>query len=263
MKRNTISIVGSSLASNGAQNISANNDAFSMDFVDPLRIPHQAKNLSITVQEVSIFNSVPNIVTGKNDLFYIRCPDEFGLLIDYVLTVPEGLYDYSSIASTISSLLNEAGAASSAISINANEATGKIEIKFLYAGISIDMTQPQTFAVIIGADAAVYAGAIGTTVSMPNRAAFNSVDFFLLRSDIVAKGIRVNGKYSNIICKVPVDVFPNSQIIYEPLNPDIIDANNRVGSLIQHIRFWVTDDAGNSIVMPEEWSFRISLTYEY
>ena len=266
MKRNTISIVGSSLTSNGALNISANNDAFSMDFKDPIRIPHTAKNLTLTVQEVSLFNSVPNIVEGVNDKFCITCPSTLDVSTAYTLTVPEGLYDYNTLSTEIIELLETAGAKISpdpVISITANEATSRIEITPNYAGVFIDMTQPQTFGAVIGSDNILFGADAGVKISMPNRAQFNSVDFFLLRSDLVSKGVRVNGEYSNIICKIPVSAYPNAQIIYEPLNPDSIDTNNRIGSLIQHIRFWVTDHAGDTIVMPEEWSFRLQLTYEY
>ena len=176
-----------------------------------------------TFQTMS-YNVSPNDVSqveGINDFSRIRTS---GPVQAFDITIPQGLYDLSGLNQAIARELEIAGARtdpSPLIALNPDEATQKVEIRFNYPDVSVDFSQPNTFAETLGFDFAIYGPYDNAPISIlaPNTAGFNQVNYFLIHSDLTNKGIRFNNSYNQTIGQVLVDVAPGSQITSNPRNP--------------------------------------------
>lgn len=266
MRKNKVSFFVSSDSKNGATNINSNNSKFTVELSDPLQIPSKAMNCELIVNDAAIFNSVPNIITGTNDKFYIDAPNTSDVITSYTITLDEGSYTLASLEEAIQADLESAGAKisdGSVISFSDDDAQQKVILNFTYASTVVDFTQADSFATMFGADSATYTAAAGASVTMPNRAKFNALNAFHINTDLVSKGMRINGSYRQTIASIPITEAPNDQIYYEPIRPHHIGANKNIGRILHRFTVWITDELGNDIDMTaEEWHFTMVLSWE-
>jgi hypothetical protein len=198
---------------------------------------------------------------------YVVAPNVGDVLTPYVVTVPQGLYDLSGLNQAIQRELENAGAKtdpSPVISLNPDDATQKVELRFNYIGVEVDFTQADTFRDIIGFNSQIVGPFLIAPVNTlaPNTASFNQVNYFLIHSDLTNKGIRFNNSYSQTISQVLIDVAPGSQIVSKPFNPARVNAPELVGSKRTNIRFWLTDDRQRTInTNGEYFTARVSIKY--
>lgn len=262
-----ISILASSDPEAGAVNISPDGDRFEIQLEDALRIPQGAINVTVDVEEATVWWVVPNIITGKNDKLYITAPNVANVLTPYIATIPQGLYDLSGLNQAINRELQNQGAKidpAPAINLSPDDATQRVELTLNYVGSSVDFTQPDTFREILGFNSQV----IGPTVIAPfstiadTTAAFNQVNYFLIHSDLTNLGIRFNNTYNQTITQVLIDVPPGSQIVSRPFNPARINAPELEGSNRTNIRFWLTDDKNRPVnTNGEFFTCRVAIKY--
>ncbi len=256
-----ISMIVSSDPNNGAVNRSSDGSYFEVQLQDGLKIPKDALNVNISVEEATIWWTVPNIITAENDKVYITGPDTLDVVQNYVLTIPQGLYDLSGINEAIARELEAQGAKidpEPLLTLSPDEATQKVQLRFNYATVSIDFTPNDTPRVILGFDAQVYSPIPTNPILAPSVASFNRVNFFLIHSDMTNKGIRFNNNYNQTIAQVLIDVPPGSQIVSKPFNPAKVNAPELSGATRTNLRFWLTDDNNNRINTNNEyWSARI------
>lgn len=257
-----IPILLSSATASGAYNVSPNGDKFDVSFDQEIKIPKLAKQITVEVTNASIWFTTFNISAALgNNRFYLDVSGD----VVYEVILDDGLYDMSSLAHSINVSLVNQGLASDILTFTADVSTQRIVINFSRAGLRVDFSQPATCRIILGFASAVtpvaYTTAItsvyGTTV-----AAFNTIDYFLIHSDIVRNGISVNGKQSNVIARVLITAAPNSQILYTPHEATRIPADNLVGANIANIHSWVTDDRNNGLNFNDEiWSVSFTIRY--
>jgi len=266
--KRSISFVISSDPKNGAINVNSPlKNRFELQLEEGLKIPSNAENCELSVVESTVWWSVPNIIINQNDKFYVSGPNVGDITTNFVITIPQGLYDLSALNQTIQRELENAGAKTSPsplISLSGDEATQKVEIRFNYNNVSIDFTQTNTFREILGFNSSVL-GPFGTVPNnqlAPNVANFNTVNSFLLHSDLVNDGILYGNKYNQSIANVLIDVSPGSQIVYKPFNPAKISIDSLKGQIRKNIKFWLTDEENNDISTNNEYfSARLLLTY--
>ena len=260
-----ISMIVSSDPTNGASNISPDGSYFEVQLQDGLSVPKDALNVNISVEEATIWWSVPNVITGENDKLYITGPDTLDVLQNFVLTIPQGLYDLTGINEAMARELEAAGAKidpEPLITFSPDEATQRVQMRFNYGTVSIDFTQTDTPRVILGFDAQVYSPVPTNPILAPQVAAFNRINFFLIHSDMTNKGIRFNNNYNQTIGQVLIDVAPGSQIVSRPFNPAKINAPELAGTTRTNLRFWLTDDEDRRVNTNNEyWSARIVINY--
>ena len=270
-----ISLLVTSNPAVGAINRSPDGANFEIQLEDPLTIPKDAMNVKIKIDEAKIWWTVPNIIAGVNDTFYIFGDDDQAIPVpqNFVIQIPQGLYDLTGLNNALQSGLEAAGARTvdgannplPLLSLLADEATQKVLIRFNYPNVTADFTQTNTPREIIGADVLVYGPYAGAplNVLMPNVAAFNQVNSFLIASDLVQKGIRVNNRYNQIIADVGIDVSPGSQIVFSPRHPAKVKANELIGAKRTNIRFRLTDDQLRPVnTNGEFWSSRFVISYD-
>ena len=96
-----------------------------------------------------------------------------------------------------------------------------------------------------------------------NIAKFNQVNYFLIHSDLVPEGIRINGSFEQTIMQVLISVSPGSQIVSTPYNPPRISCPNLAGSFVNRAKFWLTDDKFRLVnTNGEAYSVRIAIRWD-
>jgi len=268
MVQQEISILVSSDPASGARNVSADGSQFEIQLEGALSIPAEAVNITLDVEESTVWWVVPNIITGVNDKLYITVPRASdNALTAYVVVIPQGLYDLTGLNQAINRELQNQGAKidpNNTVNLLPDDATQRVEISLTYLGSEIDFTPIDTFRDILGFNSQI----IGPTIIAPyiqvadNTASFNQVNYFLIHSDLTNKGIRFNNQYNQTISQVLIDVPPGSQIVSRPFNPAKINAHELGGSKRTTIRFWLTDDKNRAVnTNGEFFTCRVAIKY--
>lgn len=262
-----ISMIVSSDPKAGAINRSTDGSYFEIQLQDGLQLPAEALNVNIAVEEATIWWVVPNIISGENDTMYITGPDTLDVVQNYVVVIPQGLYDLSGINQAILRDLENQGAKidpDPLITLTPDEPTQKVEMRFDYATVSVDFTQPNTPRDILGFNSQVLGPYVGAPVNIlaDNIAQFNQVNYFLIHSDLTNKGIRFNNNYNQTIAQVLIDVSPGSQIVSHPFNPAKINSPELAGAKRTNLRIWLTDDQDRRVnTNGEYFTARIVIHY--
>lgn len=264
-----ISFIVNSNPASGAINLSNNGSQFQVQLEEPLVIPKDAMNINLSVEEATVWWTVPNISAsiGNNQMYITGQPQSGGAPQQYIITLEDGLYDLSGLEQAIHRELYSAGAThtpSPLISLTADEATQRVGIIFNYNDVSVDFTPTNTPREILGFDSRN----IGPFILFPHTelgdsvARFNQINSFLIHSDLVGRGIRINNKYNQTISQVLIDVPAGSQIISQPRHPSKCNAPELADRKISQFRMWLTDENDNLVdTNGEYWSVRMVLHY--
>jgi len=262
-----ISLLLSSDPSQWASNVSSDGSQFSVQLEEAIAVPADALNITISVEESSIWWTVPNIITGVNDKLYITAPDTLDVTTVYTITIPQGLYDLSGLNQAILRELENDGAKISpepVINLTPDENTQKVQIRFEYTDVEIDFTQSDTFRDILGFDSQILGAYPGApqNILADSVAQFNTVNSFLINSSLTNTGLRFNNTYNQTLSQVLIDVSPGSQITSAPFNPAKIQAPELAGSKRTEIRMWLTDERNNPVNTNSEfWTARVVIRY--
>jgi hypothetical protein len=262
MPINEIPFIVSSDVLAGAQNKSADGSQFSISLEDPISIPGNATSVTLEVQESAIWWVTPNILTGVNDRFVM----DDGTNGFVTVFIAQGLYDLAGLAAACETAVVNAGQIANAFTYISDESTQKVQIQFNLVDADIDFTLSDTFATIMGFNNALVGPGtfVGETFTAQNIAAFNQIEFFLLHTDLVDRGIRLNNTYTQIVSQVYINnaTPPGNQNIDKPFNPIAVPAWGLIGAIRNDARFWLTDQ--NSIPVNtngEDYSMRFVIKY--
>ena len=125
-----INFIASSLPENGASNINAYGNRFTINLEQPFAIPKEAHNVTIASMEENVWNTVPNILTGVNDKFYASYNDGMNPIRNFSITIDQGLYGLSELAASLSNAIVNDGGPADLFNWIADEATQKVNISF-------------------------------------------------------------------------------------------------------------------------------------
>mgnify|MGYP001573321603 CR=1 FL=1 len=262
--KRSVSLLLSSDPTLGAVNRSADGSTFEVEFSRPLDIPKEALDVEVSMQSATVWWTVPNILEGKNDTFYI---DDNGT--PYAPVIPEGLYDTPGLNAALVRELSALGAPVGLLTLGQDDNSGRVILQFALQDTSVDFTPLDTPRDILGFDSQVVGpspapppGGI-TSVLAPNVAAFNTVNSFLIHGDIVSNGIQLNGLYSQILGRVLIDQPPGSQLLSTPFNPPKVEANELKGALRKRIRMQLTDQSNRAVnTAGEYWTAQLEIVYQ-
>ena len=267
-----ISLLVSSDPTQGATNVNKDGNAFEIQLDEAIEVPKEALNVNVSVEEATVWWVVPNIITGENDTFYIFGDLQAGGTQLFVVQIEQGLYDLTGLNNSVQSGLEAQGARTTdaggnplpLISLAPDDATQKVLLRFNYTNVYVDFQPNNTPVEILGFDQLQYGPFAGAPINelAPNTAAFNQVNYFLIGSDLVQKGIRFNNRYNQVISQVLINVAPGSQIISTPFNPAKSNAQELAGAKRTNIRFRLTDDKLRPInTNSEYWTARVVIRY--
>jgi len=257
----------------GALNISNNGATFDIYLDRPLIVPSKAKNIYIETKNATIWYTTPNIVAGVNDQWKITYDDGITSETRQV-TIPEGLYNINTLEDKLNLLLYNTpiGAPDyhfpiDLIKLLPDNAENKVVIQFNYSGTQIDFNINNNIKHLLGFTSNLVPASptVGEdeVVFAEEVAKFNAINYYLIQSTLVSKGLNFNSKYQNIIARVLINGPPNSQITYDPQQTYKIPAPELRGSNFTTITFTLTDDNNVPInTRGEAWSVLFVVHYE-
>lgn len=254
-----VPLILSSSEASGAYNKSSDGSTFSVNIENGLLIPKEAKQCWLICQSAEVWNTSPNIFTGVNDKLYFS--DGLGAVL---ITIPQGLYDINALNYEINRQILEAGHDDDSIVIFGNNATQKTILQFKNIGASVDFTQADTFRDILGFNSQIVGPTIiaNDLIDSDNEAAFNTIDYFILHTDLLSYGIRINNTFTQAVAQVLIEASAGSQILHQPNNPPLIPANELIGLKKTVIRGWITDQDNNLVdTAGENFSMRLMIYY--
>lgn len=235
---------------------------FSIDLGgDSLQIPNNARKCKLTVLESSLWYVSYNISASRNNNIFLYNYSS----TDYTLIIPDGLYDLPSLSQAISNGIQAqtTGNPIDLVTLQADYATSKVYMEFGgTVNVTFDTAQ-NTINSVIGFNDQVINGLANEIVQGENVANFNIIEYFLIKSDLVDRGLRLNNTYSQIIEKVSINVQPGSLIVQKDNNPIALNCQNLIGQSVNRIRFWLTDQSGILVdTVNEDWTLRLLISYE-
>jgi hypothetical protein len=198
---------------------------------------------------------------------YIKGDNTSGVLTNFIVEIPTGLYDLNLLnASVLTQLENQQAKVTPTplLSIGSDEATATVSLKFNYVNVEVDFRPADTFRDILGFNARnVTVSSAPFSTPGDTTAGFNTVNSFLIHSDLVSDGLRYNNTFNQTIAQVLIDVAPQEQINSQPFNPAKSHADTLRGINRNNIKFWLTDE-NNKLVNTngEYWGARIVIRYD-
>lgn len=256
-----IPLLCSSDVNAGAINKTSDGSQFEITTDEPIIIPEESTNCELYATSASVWNVVPNVETGVNDMWYIEIAT-----VNYVVTIPEGLYDLNTLEQTIENDLISQGATAGSFSFLPNDPTQQVVIRLNYAGVQIDFTPADTPRDLLGFNSQLIGPVLSVGVEFylgDNEAAFNNIDFFLIHTDLCSEGIRLNGEFNQSIAKVDIgDTAPGSLITNQYFIPVRCECSYLIGTARKSWRVWLTDQA-NERVNTEGENFNVQLVLRY
>ncbi len=238
----------SSSAEAGAVNISSDGSSFDVVLERPIVVPDDAFNCYLTVRSATVWWNTYNIEEGVNDRMLVLYDNGVGTT--HLLTVDPGLYDLEHLQTELERQFVLSNIPEDMFTLVPDLATQKVAIRFHYDDTQIEFDISHTMRELLGFDARKVPLAPSVkdqTEKGDSVARFNVLDHFLIHSDIVSRGILINGEYRNIVAQVFVTEAPGSQIISEPFNPPEIPTDELIGTHRNNVRVYLTDHNSNAV----------------
>lgn len=248
--------------------LSSDGSTFTINFETPLIIPDNAKHSYITVTTATVWFNTPNILIGENDKIKIDYFDG-SILVSQTLTIQQGLYEVTTLSNAIQRELQNVGFPNNLIELIPDNSTGKVVIQYTLAAtetVQIDFTISDSFRELLGFNSRLVPLIAATVTSFEdadNLATFNQIEYYIIHSDLVQRGLRINSKYNQAVAQIPIqNVNPGEQIITNPFNLPHVPSNELIGTVRKQIQFWLTDDKNQLInTQNEGWSVSLNIHY--
>jgi hypothetical protein len=278
MLKNIIDFQISSDPALGALNKTADGSTFSIRLdLNGLGIPRRAQAVTLEVLGAEMWYNTSNVTSTNNQIGITSAG------ITKVISIEPGLYSIDTLQSGferairatldtafINSLFYLVNSVSTCyITFVGNAALNKVEINITTTSntIQIDFsisTVPFSIAKLLGFAYTLNIINPNSVITLigPNTPIFNSFNYYLIQSDIVSNGIRINSTYQNIIAKIKVTCSPNQQNLYDPMNPTVNLTPELAGDVRNQFRFTLLDSNLQYVnTKGELWSATIRLTY--
>jgi hypothetical protein len=226
-----------------------------------LMVPHDAKDCRLKVTSADIWNLVSNVSPTLGDKIDLQLG---GIGPVYTLTIPEGQYSVSALNASVENQLVNQGLVSTNLVITGDAPTQRVAFSSDVAGTIISFPTATHLWNILGftQGASLTLTLAGVKYLAPGIARFNNINSFLIHSDLVDSGIPQNGNFYGIISKVGITSPSGSLITYQPAYPVSVDATNLIGSRIQTVSMWLTDESGfNRVSTRENFSVLVEISY--
>ena len=201
---------------------------------------------------------------------YFHLPTEANSTIynDYVVNISTGLYDLSAFNNVLQIQLVNLGAKSTssrAVNITGDLSTQLMQIAFNYLSSSCTFGAQSPYQ-ILGVDSnKIFSNELIAPLTLSGQypVKFNTIDYFLLHSDLPDTGLKFNGDYNQSISQILIDVKVGNQIRNKPFNPANLSCLKLIGSQRSRFKVWLTDNHNNPVnTNGEYFTARIVIRYE-
>jgi len=240
-----------------ATNTQSNGAVANIYLRQPIELPSDARNVTISVTSATFWYNFPNI-TGKSWYLYLDG-------IEHRAVIPDGLYGLAELGAQLSRVLTNLGLDPERITIGGDDSTQKILFQFnsglLTDAIRFNATDSLYDLLGVPYGTTVAPTVVPGVVSATKVAAFNTVNSVIIQSDLV-QGIPKNGDFDGTIAQIPLTVFPGSQQTFQPSVPIQIPANGLVGRTISDVQFRLCNEQGVLLnTLGESFSVGLLITY--
>jgi hypothetical protein len=271
--KKTISLFLSSDELAGAINKSSLGDRFSVQLNTPIAVPHTAVTCNLRVTDSSIWNSSPNIsaVLGNNKLYfhssYVPTPaPTIAAPVDFDVTIPDGLYSLDGLKSLLQREFIKLGHPKDLVVLAGDFSTQRTVLIFTYADTWMDFNPTDTPSAVLGFDSRLVP-LTSQAASYPEYAdkvaAFNRINYYLIKTDLISNGISINEKSNGIIHKALITAEPGKQTNFSPFNIPTVDASELIGHSKSYMTFQLVDQLNRDVdTNNESYGFTIVIDYE-
>lgn len=247
----------------GAQALSADGSTFSTFLQEPFSIPNNAFGVEVACIQASVWFTQPNITT-KNNRFEFRDTNAGDFL---VLFIPPGLYTFDQLNNVLRQILFDNYGITN-YNLVAVQSTQRVTEQFsVTGGNALYQTRwpAGTFGDVLGyfTTRVTNDGLQGRSYPGDKTARFNAIDFYLIQSSLVNRGIRSNGTFRGVVAQIPITDLPGSQIVYSPINPQWTPAPELANSSsISSVQTILSDSNGNPVGTQGE-SYSVTLMVKW
>ena len=233
-------------------------------YYKPSIVLNDKKKYEIRLVSMSIVYCSPNITSSNNKLVYTT---NDGITHTYYFEI--GLYTLKDINMQISlyTMGSTHGNDANLITFVPDQSTSKLYVYFSSSHTSIDCTT-STIMQILGFPTSM--GVIGDfsyssgSEKSTQRAYLNPIQSFLVQTNITT-GNYLGSDSSSVIASVPINVQPQSTVVYSPVHPIRTIINNKK---IEQLTVTILDQFGNPVDIgsnggdneAEDWSCVLSIT---
>lgn len=232
----------------------SNTSLFNIELHPALDIDLHRKAVYLSCLHMEFKNNVYNIghALGNNILRY----HDGTAWSDYI--IPSGCYTIEQL----NDLLANDDTILARFIVGMNTITKRVDIRFKYSGYKIDFNASRLNEVL-GFDADIYPGALQASVAnqyitASNVAKINPVSVAFVHSSLSNTTSAYNGLPSNIIDSVPIG--NDEHIILAPTNPIRVDCSAVIGTIVDNIQFWLSDQDNNILSLNGEvWTGKFLL----
>lgn len=250
------------LLSNSSNSIFIDNvrkNTFSTTLDNPIFIQEGARNCYLSLRMASIVNFFYNIsATLGNNILYFT--DDVGLPQKYTITIPDGAYEVSQLNLTFKNWLLNNGFSDQDLTLIEDVALQKVIISVASnRGIQI----PTGLGQVLGFNNTPIFNSSGSTLfyTAQNVAKFNNVISLCVDTSLCSSNL-YNGKLTNLIAVVPINVPVSSIILYDPQTPLKIPADNLINNSIYNISINILDQNRNPVEIIENYSILLEIEYD-
>lgn len=232
--------------------ISSNSGNSITQYFNPPIVLRNKKRYTLTVINATMFFTFPNIFSsGANQNNILNFTAN---ATQYKITVPQGLYDISTLSTLISNSLQNLGLSSSLIVLSGDNPTQRSVIQLNNATCSINFAT-SNIRTILGFNAVTIGpGTSGQFYYSNNRADFNTLSEVLLHASCCS-GFRNNtneiSSNSDVIGSVVINCGVSQQIVYDPNQAIKVPIFQ---SILDRVQFYYTDQDNNALVNNEPWT---------
>lgn len=230
----------------GATSITPDGSQFTAVLPEAFQLPQNATNVTLEVNAATIWYNTFNVTAENNQFRFQRV---FPAIVQTIF-IPPGLYSFDALNDELTAQLTAAGITN--YRLVANQAQQRVYESFtsLPNGIVQTFWPEGTFYKLVGFNLnrnTVYPNSGPVAYPGDKTAAFNTIDYYLIHSSLVSRGIRTNGTYLQVIAQVPINAPPGSELLYEPQNPVVTPANELTGAVVSQVTTLLTDSNNNPV----------------
>ena len=267
----------SSNPDNGAVNRSEDGSQFSVQFVNPLYLPSNARNAKIEIIQANIWNVSPNISEALgNNMMTIQ--DDSG---KHTVYLADGLYDIDTVYDGLALMFDNIpdhrplfpfkdyflfGGQDSTnrmyIQFKSSGAEGNAEILWNESSITemlgflpTSPTKPSTESKTDHEH----------SIFSPHAPKFNAYNSFVIHSDLVSEGIQLNNSFDNIIGQIQITTDTGTIETFRAIAPNPFAlCNNLIGTQNARYRatFRLTSETGQPLdTMGEYWDITLLISW--
>jgi hypothetical protein len=241
---------------------------FVVTFNPALTISPEARNVSLSLIQGTFWWTIPNLDATQLQITFLVSSTNFAektITVDF----PKGLYSYNEVNTAINDEVKAAGFDMNSVVFRVNGATNRMVLVFEIPAVVIFNNTNAGLAKLLGFNAGQYRYQPAlvqyqdAVIEGQNVAAFDTVQYLTVGTDLVDTGFQLNGGvYRGIIARVAIDAEAGYQIIYQPSVPLEVKTDLLSGQGTTRAEFRLMDQDGNLVdTNGQDWSLLLRIRY--